>query len=181
MSRLGAEWLVVGGWTVDLFLGYPTRTHDDVDIGLAREDQLAARRLLVGWCYEKVVPEGRELARESWPEGDSLELPVHEIHAHSPDGHHVEFLLLEREADRWVYRRDPRVRLQWDLLTFGSGLGVKALAPEVVLLFKAKGRRARDQADFEALLPRLSDDRRAWLRAALEVAHPRHRWLRDLA
>jgi len=49
-----------------------------------------------------------------------------------------------------------------------------------VLLFKATGRRARDQADFDALLPRLADRQRAWLREALGIAHPGHRWLRDL-
>ncbi len=180
MSRLHAEWLVVGGWAVDLFIGYPTREHDDVDIGLARDDQLAARRLLAGWRYEKVVSRGTELSREPWPDREWLALPVHEIHAHSPAGQHVEFLLLERDADNWVYRRDPRVTRAWGLLSFRSASGFRVLAPEVVLLFKAKGRRERDQADFETLLPRLSDGSRAWLRAALDLAHPGHRWQRDL-
>jgi len=113
MSRLHAEWLVVGGWAVDLFVGHPTRQHDDVDIGLARDDQLAARRLLAGWRYEKVLSRGTELSREPWPDGEWLALPVHEVHAHSPAGQHVEFLLLERDADNWVYRRDPRVTRAW--------------------------------------------------------------------
>jgi len=89
---------MVGGWAVDLFIGQPTREHDDVDIGLARPDQVAARRLLPGWRYEKVVPRGQELKREPWLEEEWLELPVHEIHAHSPTGGHVEFLLLERRG-----------------------------------------------------------------------------------
>ncbi|HYW24933.1 MAG TPA: hypothetical protein VE953_12265 [Terriglobales bacterium] len=180
MSPFRGTWLVVGGWAVDLFIGQLTREHDDVDVGLARQDQVAARRLLPGWQYEKVVPRGTKLAREPWPEEEWLDLPVHEIHAHSPAGRHVEFLLLERRRDEWVYRRDPRVTLAWDLLSFESRLGVAVLAPEVVLLFKATGRRARDQADFEALMPRLADHQRAWLREAIEVAHPGHRWLRDL-
>ena|SRR5215472_8077711 len=83
-------------------------------------------------------------------------------------------------GDEWVYRRDPRVTLAWDLLSVESRLGVTVLSPEVVLLFKATGRRARDQADFDALLPRLADRQRAWLREALGIAHPGHRWLRDL-
>ncbi len=44
MSPFRGTWLVVGGWAVDLFIGQPTREHDDVDIGLARHDQVAARR-----------------------------------------------------------------------------------------------------------------------------------------
>ncbi len=180
MSTFPGTWLVVGGWAVDLFIGQPTRDHDDVDIGLARPDQVAARRLLPGWRYEKVVPRGTELKREPWLEEEWLELPVHEIHAHSPMGGHVEFLLLERRGDEWVYRRDPRVTLAWDLLSVESRLGVTVLSPEVVLLFKATGRRARDQADFDALLPRLADHQRTWLREALGIAHPGHRWLREL-
>ena len=86
----------------------------------------------------------------------------------------------KHSGDEWVYRRDPRVTLAWDLLSVESRLGVKVLSPEVVLLFKATGRRARDQADFDALLPRLADRRRAWLREALGIAHPGHRWLPDL-
>lgn len=180
MSGFYEEWFVVGGWAIDLFVGERTREHDDVDLGLAREHQVAARRLLAGWRYEKVVPRELGLVREPWSEDEWLDLPVHEIHVRSPAGRHVEFLLLERLGDEWVYRRDPRVTLPWRRLSFESPLGFRVLAPEVALLFKAKGQRDRDQADFATVLPRLQLERRAWLRAALEVSHPGHRWLDDL-
>jgi hypothetical protein len=48
-ALFASVWLVVGGWAVDLFIGELTRGHDDVDIGLDRQDQVAARRLLPGW------------------------------------------------------------------------------------------------------------------------------------
>lgn len=177
MSDFQAEWFIVGGWAIDLFLGKRTRDHDDVDIGFARDHQARVQSLLRGWSYQKVVPRGTSLEREPWAEGEWLSLPVHEIHVESPTGSHLEFLLLERRADEWVYRRDARVRLPWSRLPFPTPLGLAALAPEVVLLFKAKGHRERDQADFEAALPRLSGERRDWLRAALAIAHPGHRWL----
>ncbi len=180
MSDLQAEWFVVGGWAIDLFLGERTRDHDDVDIGLAREDQAWARRFLPGWTHEKVLPRGAELVREPWAEGEWLDLPIHEVHACSPAGDRLELLFLERRAAEWVYRRDSRVTLAWHRLGIASPLGLKSLAPEVVLLFKSKAPRDRDQLDFEAALPRLERERRAWLRAALELAHPRHRWLNDL-
>jgi len=180
MARCPAEWFLVGGWAIDVFVGALTRDHDDVDVGVARQHQAAARRLLPGWRYEKVVPVESTLVREAWAEDEWLDLPVHEIHAHSPSGRHLEFLLLERRGDEWFYRRDPRVTLAWRLLGFTSPLGVTVLAPEVALLFKAKGDRGRDQADFETALPRLDRERRRWLRAALEAAHPGHRWLAEL-
>ena len=181
MSTFEAEWFVVGGWAIDLFLGERTRDHDDVDIGFARDHQAHARSLLKAWTYQKVVPRGTTLEREPWPEGEWLSLPIHEIHVESATGGHVEFLLLERRGDEWVYRRDARVTLPWSRLTFLSRSGIPVLAPEVALLFKAKGLRERDQADFEAALPRLSGERRGWLRGALEVAHPGHRWLSVLS
>jgi len=176
MSPFDAQWFVVGGWAIDLFLGKRTRDHQDVDIGLARQHQAHVRRLLAGWSYEKVVPRGTTLVREPWVHDEWLDLPIHEIHVESPAGH-IEFLLLERRADEWVYRRDTRVTLPWRRLVVASPLGLAALAPEVVLLFKAKGQRDCDQADFDAALPRLSRERREWLGAALEIAHPNHRWL----
>jgi hypothetical protein len=51
------------------------------------------------------------------------------------------------------------------------------LAPEIQLLYKAKGRRPKDEADFMHTLPALDRERRQWLRNALTMAHPRHPWL----
>ncbi len=47
--------------------------------------------------------------------------------------------------------------------------GIPYGRPEIVLLFKAKyAVRDRDQADFEAVVPRLEPERRRWLAEALE-------------
>jgi hypothetical protein len=54
------------------------------------------------------------------------------------------------------------------------------MAPEVVLLLKAKGSRPKDELDFEAVHERFTGSQRAWLREALELVHPGHRWLGEL-
>ena len=46
--------------------------------------------------------------------------------------------------------------------------GLPYLAPEIVLLFKAKHLEARDRIDFDNALPALSADARRWLRDAIE-------------
>jgi hypothetical protein len=53
--------------------------------------------------------------------------------------------------------------------------------PEIVLLFKAKHSRPKDEADFVGALPLLSSERRAWLRSTLAGVHPDHPWLDALA
>lgn len=50
------------------------------------------------------------------------------------------------------------------------------MSPEVVLLFKAKHLREKDQADFERVLPLLDDQQVEWLRVNLELVHPGHTW-----
>jgi hypothetical protein len=63
-----------------------------------------------------------------------------------------------------------------ELVRLGPG-GCPYLRPEVQLLYKAKQRRAKDEADFAAVAPLLDPDPRRWLRAALARIHPSHPWL----
>jgi hypothetical protein len=58
--------------------------------------------------------------------------------------------------------------------------GVPYLRPEVQLLHKSGGCRPKDQADFDATWPLLDPTDRHWLRHAIELAHPGHRWLQPL-
>jgi hypothetical protein len=56
--------------------------------------------------------------------------------------------------------------------------GIPYLAPEIVLLFKAKhAARGKDAADFARALPLLDGQRREWLADALRVVHPGHDWI----
>jgi hypothetical protein len=56
-------------------------------------------------------------------------------------------------------------------------LRLPVLAPEIVLLFKAKQRRPRDEADLANTLPILDGARRRWLSDAIRLVHPGHPWL----
>jgi hypothetical protein len=46
------------------------------------------------------------------------------------------------------------------------------LAPEIVLLYKAKDGSEKARSDFADVVPLLAADARAWLRDAVELAHP---------
>jgi hypothetical protein len=50
-----------------------------------------------------------------------------------------------------------------DDMAFMSDDGVPFLAPEIVLLFKAKLMRSWDQADFESVAPIVGSERQSWL------------------
>jgi hypothetical protein len=175
MRSFPATWCVAGGWAIDLLLRRVTRPHGDIELAIFREDQRLLHRQLRGWHFEKIV-DGQ---RVEWPEGERLELPVHEIHARRIDGPNavVEFLLNERDGDEWVYRRNSAIRLPVERAIIHSSEGLPMLAPEIVLLFKSKSPRAKDAADLAATLPALNSRQRGWLSRAIAAAGREHPWL----
>jgi hypothetical protein len=176
MSNFHAPWGIAGGWALDLFIGHESRPHADIDIAVLRSDQQQLRSQLSG-RVEKVVD--RQLIE--WLPTELLELPVHEAHVTWPDGYQLEFLLNEQdqEKEEWVFRRDQRIRRPL-VTAFLSG-HVPHLAPEIVLLYKAKTPSSKDDADFRTVLPHLGDEQRSWLRRALDMSNTGHRWAGILA
>jgi len=59
--------------------------------------------------------------------------------------------------------------------------GVPFIKPEVQLLLKANGLRAKDQQDFDAASPLLEAAAAAWLRESLATVHPGRAWLTAFA
>ena len=176
MDRFHAPWGIAGGWALDLFIGRESRSHADIDVAILRADQQRLRSQLSG-RIQKVVE--RQLA--DWSPTEVLALPVHEVHATWPDGYQLEFLLNEHDpvTHEWVFRRDGRIRRP---LPAAFALSrVPYLAPEIVLLYKAKAPSGKDDADFRTVLSYLHDDQRSWLRQALDVTAPGHRWAKILA
>ena len=82
-----------------------------------------------------------------------------------------------QDGDTWICRRDETIRFPYEQIIEMSRGSVPYLVPEIVLLFKAKHDRPKDNADFAGVLPLLSPARRAWLAGALARVHPDHRWL----
>jgi aminoglycoside-2''-adenylyltransferase len=175
-------WFVAGGWAVDFLLDRVTREHGDIDVAVLRDDQIAVRGLFAGWKAEKVVPAPGGGTREVWPENEELTLPVHEVWFSREEGapRELEVLLNELVDGAWRFRRDPRIELPLEMLGVRSARGLPVLAPEVVLLYKAKAPRATDEDDFAAMLPALTRARRRWLAGALQLCHPGHPWIARL-
>lgn len=171
MDNFHAPWAVAGGWALDLFMGYESRSHADIDIAILRADQRQLRSQLSG-RVEKVV-EGQ---LTEWSPTEELAPPIHEVHVAWPDGYKLEFLLneLDRASNEWVFRRDGRIRRPLaDAFVTGR---VPYVAPEIVLLYKAKAPTAKDDADFTTVLSHLRADQILWLREALDMTAPGHRW-----
>ena len=74
---------------------------------------------------------------------------LHEVHATWPTGVTLEFLLDEVDdtCSTWLYRRDTRVQRPLTAV-FRTRDRTPYFSPEVVLLYKSKGTRENDAADF---------------------------------
>ncbi|MEM7711421.1 MAG: hypothetical protein AAF264_11870, partial [Pseudomonadota bacterium] len=79
-------------------------------------------------------------------------------------------------TSEWAYRRDPTIRAPRSQVVLRDRDGIPYLAPEAVLLFKAKHCRPKDEADFAAALPSLDPARRRRLARWLDATHPGHPW-----
>lgn len=84
------------------------------------------------------------------------------------------------EPDIWVCRRCPAIRHPRGEMVAMTPDRIPYLKPAAVLLFKAKHRRDKDQADFERALPYLNREERLWLRDCLDRLHPGHAWAQAL-
>jgi hypothetical protein len=199
----GPPWFLCGGWAADAWLGRQTRHHWDVDIAVFHHDQRAIFEHLSGWALVGHDPNVADDTTEPW-NGRHLDLPAH-IHVPQLGGplatsttatypaFEFEFLLVERSGHDWVLNRDPHVAVPLERGTRQSSWGLPTVAPEVVLFYKAGGNltsaevearrsvRPRDEQDFLALLPTLTEAQRSWLGESLARVTPEHPWLPPLA
>jgi hypothetical protein len=84
------------------------------------------------------------------------------------------------DGDIWICRRDETIRLPYSDIVHHTQDGIPYLAPELVLLFKAKHARRKDQTDFDATVPHMTAAQRETLAELLARAHPEHHWLAHL-
>jgi len=168
-----ATWYVIGGWALDLFLGRQTREHEDLEIGVAAREFGAIRDALAEFEFF-VVGHGRAL-----PVSEQALVDHRQTWAREPStgAWRVDVIREPWDGDVWVFEGDPRIRRAAPDLVARTSDGIPYMHPEVVLLFKAKAARPKDEDDFAAVLPHLDESRRSWLASALELVHPGHEWI----
>ena len=178
MKDFNPLWFIAGGWSIDLFLGKITRPHDDIEIAVFRQNQLELQRYLHDWTLKKA--ENGELL--NWNNNEFLELPVHEIHCfhEKSDSPFLEILLNEKSGNNWVFRRNKQITKPLSEVFLTSDSGIKFLCPEVVLLYKSKNPRTKDEQDFQAVAGNLDTKGKSWLKNALEMCYSEHHWLKSL-
>jgi hypothetical protein len=178
LEAVAAPWAVAGGWALELFAGETWREHEDLEIVVpaARFDEV---RVALGEL-EFWVPVGEETLEpfDRLPaDGRS-----HQTWGLDPAAAawRVDVMREPSQGGTWICRRDDAIRLPHRDLVERTPDGVPYVRPEVVLLFKAKHAREKDEEDVDVVAPRLEREQRAWLCDALRRVHPAHAWLARL-
>jgi Aminoglycoside-2''-adenylyltransferase len=191
LAGIEAPWYVAAGWALELFLGEQRREHEDLEIAVPSERFAEVVAALDGLEFHTVSPDPAKQQRRDG-RGSTLATPIalagpllessHQTWAFDrPAGAwRLDVFREPSEGDTWISRRHERIRMSYERLIERTADGIPYARPEVVLLFKAKHARPKDEADFAAVAPLLEPERRRWLADALELVHPRHRWLAAL-
>ena len=178
LAGVSATWCVVGGWSIDLFLGGQTRSHDDLEIATIRSD-LATIRTALSPLVLHVVGDG-EVRRLPPDDAPPLSRHQHWFLDEPADAWRLDVMVEPGDDETWVYRRDERIAAPRREMVGRTPEGVPYLRPHGSLLYKAKEPRPKDEADFEQARPHLSVVERTWLSAALDLLHPGHPWIARL-
>lgn len=178
LAEVDATWWIVGGWAIDAFARRP-RAHHDIDVGFFRTDLGAIlQRLAPEFCVwsnasgtlrplmhpDDLLPECRQI----WVRRDGASPWLMDLAMTPGDG------------TTWISPLDETLRVPIDEAVFEATDGVRYLAPEIILSFKARHHRPQDEGDFDVTLPLLDIPKRRWLREAIERDHADDPWLARL-
>jgi hypothetical protein len=179
LAGVEAPWCVAAGWAIDLFLGGLPREHEDLEIAVPA-GQASEIFAALAPLEPYVAQSGRALPLAEADE--FLQAGVHQtwMLERAEPCWRLDVFREPFDGGGWVCRRDETIRMGYDELIRRTDDGIPYLRPDVTLLFKAKHARSKDEGDFAAALPRLDHEERRWLRDALELVHPGHRWLGEL-
>lgn len=174
LDGVAAPWYVAAGWALDLFRGEQSREHGDVEIAVPADRFPEVRDRFPGLVFD-AVGSGR-IWEAATPEALT---GTHQTWLRDPatGDYRLDVFREPHDGDRWICRRDATIRMPYTEIILHTPDGIPYLTPELVLLFKAKHVRRKDQADFDGIVPLLSAAQREALAGLLTRVHPGHAWL----
>ena len=174
-SAVPCPWWIAGGYAIELAVGRPVRDHGDIDVMVLRQDQIHVQEALHGWEWWAGDPPG---TLRPWRPGEHLRTGIHDVWCRPGPGEpwRIQVMIEESGDSDWISRRDPGIRRPLAGIGRTSSDGIRYLAPEIQLYYKAKDPRPKDEADFTAVLPFLTRAQRQWLSGTLARAFGDHPW-----
>ncbi|MCW2795756.1 hypothetical protein [Nocardioides sp.] len=178
LGDFAGPWWIVGGWAIEAFTGQ-ARRHEDVDVVIFRRDLSSLREALKEFHLWSAGSGALRPLNDDYPDlhPEASQVWVRE-HALAPWV--ADIIVNDDHEGLWVNKRWAEHVAPLDEVTWVGDDGIRYLAPELVLLHKARLLRAKDDRDLSVTWPLLADDRRAWLLDALRIVEPGHAWIEAL-
>ena len=172
-------WWLVGGWAIEAFTQAP-REHEDVDLSILACD-IPALREQVGDRWHLWNNNGGTLRPLTDKHPDVLDVRGQIwIRASAQDPWVVDLPITPDQDGLWTNKFLPGHVLPVEEATWVADDGIRYLRPEIVLFYKSRHRRAKDERDLARTLPLLAPGRRAWLRDAVRTLDAENPWLARL-
>jgi hypothetical protein len=173
------DWWIAGGHAIDLFLGWETRPHADLDVEIFRSDSGRLFDVFDGWDIHVVSDSGAA----PWTDPTNLDESVFGswIRPVPTAPWQVEIMFAGGDKKEWYFRREPSIALSGSELIRTTDAGIPYGTPEVQLLYKSMQHRAKDDVDLARCLVRMTPEQRSWLANAIGRTSPNHAWSGVLA
>lgn len=198
----GFEYAFCGGYAIDLFLGYESRIHGDIDVLAfwSNRDSIIMYMQSQGFqIYEMLgggkahhitniqnqrkekrnifcVKEDCELVQLSKTEDNEIYM-VDFYHIGQSQLNFIEFLFNDKTDSEFLYARDHNVKRKLPDAIL-SDRGMPYLAPEICLLYKSTDtEREGYQQDYHLASSRMNKEQLGWLNDAFNYLYPHgHKW-----
>ncbi|MCA7938691.1 nucleotidyltransferase domain-containing protein [Burkholderia cepacia] len=178
LNDMRLPWCVAGGWALDLWHGFQTREHSDLEFTILREN--FSRFLHAFSDLEFYTAHAGVVERLPADQNPPSEVMQFWGFDRAAECWRIDMMIEPGTNESWAYKRNPSFKRPRAEMVMRTADGIPYLNPSAVLLFKARDRRAKDQQDFERALPKLPLNERAWLKGCLDVLHPGNEWARVL-
>ena len=199
------EYTFCGGQAIDLFLGYETRVHGDIDvcaywnerdkvIQFMQSQGFMVYEMLGGGRAHRITDISNQMKAKRnifcfkdgcplvrlYPHDENDCCLIEFFHIGQTELNFIEILFNDRSETRFEYARDREIKREYGKALLYAD-GVPYLAPEICLLYKSTDtEREGYQRDFELAYAAMSPEQRAWLQNALKRLYPQgHKWITD--
>jgi hypothetical protein len=178
MQYFERQWLIAGGWTIDLAIGEETRKHKDMDICIFRDDLEYSLKYFRDWDIHVAIPGEHRL--EPLRAISDIELPRYCLHLFKGDDF-LEILATEQIESEIIYRKDRSITMNKKDFVKGD-INRPYVNPAWQLLFKSQITRKEDEHDFHLYMNRVKDDdSKKWLLQNIIKVNGNKNWIEELA
>lgn len=180
LGGFSCPWWVVGGWAVEAFTGRP-REHEDLDVSILTRD-VSALRAHLGDSWHLWTNESGTLRplTDRYPDVPAPDCQLW-LRRHAQAPWVLDIPLTPDRDGLWTNKRRQGHVARVEDVTWVAPDGIRYLAAEIALQFKARSGRAKDERDLAVTWPLLDARQRAWLRDAVREQDPDHAWLPRLS